>query len=185
MANVDMTASQMLAALNRLGDLLQWPEPVEILLIGGAAGMATGLLDPGRTTGDCDVADLSPGQAAGALEQAARQVARERSLASNWLNDRAGQLNVLPDGWRSRRCPIGTYGQLRVFAASRLDLLATNVFAHRGADRDDVAAMHIVPDEIKFVRRYLNMLRVPSRGADLDQVQQATRYLDLLSKGIQ
>jgi hypothetical protein len=163
-----------------VGELLEWPGQVEILLIGGAAGMVTGALGRGRTTSDCDVADFAPSEASAAVEQAAQAVTTTMRLPQKWLNDQARQLNLLPDGWRSRRQHIATYGKLKVYAASRLDLLAMKVFAHRLPDRHDVEEMQITRDEIGFVRKYLTMLKVPSRKADLDQVRSAEGYLHLL-----
>lgn len=180
MTQADLTASSMLKALELVGEILDWPGQVEILLIGGAAGMVTGLLKPERTTGDCDVADFAPSDAATAVEQAAKAVAAKMNLPQKWLNDQIRQLNVLPDGWRSRRQHIATFGKLKVYAAGRLDLLAMKVFAHRAPDREDIAEMRITRQEIEFTRKYLSMLKVPSRNADLDQVASAEEYLRLL-----
>ena len=180
MPQPNFTASGVLKALKMVGELLDWPSQVEILLIGGAAGMVTGVLKPDRTTGDCDVADFTPLAAATAVEQAAQTVAAKLKLPPTWFSDQARQLNVLPDGWRSRRQHIATYDKLKVYAAGRLDLLAMKVFAHRFPDRLDVAEMKITRDEIVFVRKYLNMLKVPSRKADLDQLAAADAYLHLL-----
>ncbi|MCE5326378.1 MAG: hypothetical protein LLG01_08160 [Planctomycetaceae bacterium] len=176
------TTTSVLKALKMVGESLDWPGQVEILLVGGVAGMATGLLQPERTTGDCDVADLAPSAAATALEKAAAQTAERMKLPPTWLNDKAGQLNVLPDGWRSRREHIATYGKLKIYAASRLDLLAMKVFAHRATDRHDIAEMRITPEEVAFVRKYLTILKVPSRKADLDQVAGAEKYLRALEE---
>lgn len=175
-----LTTAKVLKALKMVGELLDWPSQVEILLIGGAAGMVTGVLNPDRTTGDCDVANFAPAAATSAVELAAGQVTTKMNLPEKWFNDQARQLNVLPDGWRSRRKHIATYGKLKVYAAGRLDLLAMKVFAHRSPDRRDVKAMQITTDEIGFVRKYLNMLKVPSRKADLDQVAAAEVYLSTL-----
>ncbi|NLW88078.1 MAG: hypothetical protein GXY38_14540 [Planctomycetes bacterium] len=180
MTQTHLTAADMLEALKMVGNLLDWPLEVEILLIGGAAGMLIGVLRPDRTTGDCDVADFAPSAAAAAVEQAAQMAATKMKLPPTWFNDQIRQLNVLPDGWRSRRQHIATYGKLKIYAACRLDLLAMKVFAHRAPDREDIAEMRITPDEVAFVRKYLNMLRTPCRKADLDQVASAQEYLRLL-----
>lgn len=180
MAKSNLKTSEVLEALKLVGKSLNWNTQVEVLLIGGVAGMVTGVLKPDRTTGDCDVADLSPAEAAAAVEKAAAEVAAQLNLPEKWFNDQAGQLNVLPDGWRSRRQHVATFGKLKVYAASRLDLLAMKIFAHRAPDREDVQAMGIRPDEVEFVRRYLDMLKVPSRKADLDQVHGAEEYLDAM-----
>ena len=184
MAQSNLTAAIVLKALKMIGEELDWPGQVEILLIGGAAGMITGILRHDRTTGDCDIADFAPSDAATVVEQAAQTVAAKMKLPPTWFNDRIRQLNVLPDGWRSRRQHIATYGKLTVYAAGRLDLLAMKVFAHRAPDREDIAEMRITQDDIVFVRKYLNMLKVPSRKANLEQVASAEKYLCLL-EGLQ
>jgi hypothetical protein len=182
MARANLTTANVLRALKMVGELLDWPGQVEILLVGGFAGMATGVLKPDRTTGDCDVADFAPSEAATTVERAAQTVAARMSLPEEWFSDQARQFNILPDGWRSRRRHIATYGKLTIYAVGRLDLLAMKVFAHRMPDRLDVAEMRITPDEIDFVRKYLSMLKVPSRKADLDQIAAAEKYLGLLEE---
>lgn len=182
MTKGDLTAAGVLEALQKVGLLLDWPGRVEVLLVGGAAGMSTKLLGPSRTTKDCDIADFHPAEAAVAVERAAESVAEEMALPKDWLNDKARQLNLLPDGWRVRRKHVASFGKLEVYAASRLDLLAMKVFAHRAPDRQDLAEMRITSEEIEFVRKYLRMLRVPSRRADLDQVAAAEHYLRLVER---
>jgi hypothetical protein len=66
-------------ALAALGCHFQWHCDVEILLVGGAAGMVTGVLPPERTTVDCDVILYSPEQAWIAVEAAADEVAEGTS----------------------------------------------------------------------------------------------------------
>ena len=90
------------------------------------------------------------------------------------------QLDVLPSGWRSRRVDIGSSNRLHVWCVGRLDLLAMKVYAGRMQDRDDVLSMHPTPEELAFIRRYLDQLKVPSRRANLDQVQSALRFVDAL-----
>lgn len=180
MEKLNFTGDDSLIALRKVGDLLVWPGQVEILLVGGVAGMITGVFSPERTTCDCDIADFSPASASIAVEQASAKVAAIMKLPARWLNDQAGQLNILPDGWRSRRKHVATYGKLAVYAAGRVDLLAMKIFAHRPLDRDDIDRMKITGREIDFVRKYLKMLKVPSRRADLDQVAAAEKYLSLL-----
>jgi hypothetical protein len=180
MTQRNLTAATVLQALKMVDEHLEWPGPVEILLVGGAAGMIAGILRPDRTTGDCDVADFHPATAATAVAQAAQVVSEKMRLPPGWFHDQIQQLNVLPDGWRTRRQHVATYGKLKVYAAGRRDLLAMKVFAHRAPDREDIAAMRITHGEIAFVRTYLKMLKVPSRKADLDQVASAEEYLDFL-----
>ena len=161
---MDMDASILIRALSRTGELLQANGPVEILLIGGAAGMITTVLDGSRTTADCDVLRCHPPEAMPALEQAARLAASELDLPDGWLSNQAGHLDVLPDRWRGRRKHVGTWGLLTVYAAGHRDLLATKFYANRPQDREDIQAMGPTLEDRAFVRTYLTMLRVPSRG---------------------
>lgn len=55
-------------ALKALGERVQYHAPIELLLVGGAAGMLTGVLGHGRTTLDCDVMVSEPGEALVVIE---------------------------------------------------------------------------------------------------------------------
>ncbi|MEN8127149.1 MAG: DUF6036 family nucleotidyltransferase [Planctomycetota bacterium] len=177
-----MHSHKILNALEKTSTYLQWNSPVEILLIGGAAGMLTGQLSPERITLDCDVMHCIPKQAQEAILTAAVQVAAEQGLPENWLNSKAMQMNILPDGWQSRRVFIAEFGQLKIYAVGRLDLLAMKFFANRPQDREDIVHMKPAPDETDYIRKYLNMLRLPSRQADLDQVVSALKLVDAIEE---
>ena len=174
-----MTTSIVERALKRLGDLLEYHEEVEILLVGGAAGMVTGVLPASRTTLDCDVMVCVPEAALVAVELAAERVADEMSFASHWLNsDVQLRLDALPDGWEHRRIPVGQYGLLRVFAASRPDLIAMKVLAGRDQDIEDLEAMRVRVDDVEFVRAYLDGLS--EKGTQQNQIDDARIVLDSL-----
>jgi hypothetical protein len=81
-----MNTSTVENALRRLGEVLSYDLDIEILLVGGAAGMVTGVLSSTRTTLDCDVMVYNPPEAMSAVESAAQEVATELELPSNWLN---------------------------------------------------------------------------------------------------
>lgn len=181
---MQMQRDSILKALTRLGEQFDWEKPVEILLIGGAAGMITGELPPDRTTEDCDVIDYTPAEAKLAVEHAARVVAGEIGLPDGWLSSQVRQLKVLPDGWRNRRQQVGLFGKLHVYAIGRLDLLATKCYANRPEDREDIFTMQPTAEELDFVHTYLTMLRVPGRHANLDQVDAALRLLAALREGV-
>jgi len=121
----------------------------------------------------------------GEVEEAARQAAKEMGLPANWLSSQAQQLDILPDGWRNRRELVGEFGALRVFAVGRADLLATKFYANRAQDREDILAMKPTRDELADVRAYLKMLHVPSRNANLDQVQSALRLVDAIDQDME
>jgi len=175
-------SKEILAALEETALGIEWDGDVEILLVGGAAAMLTGQLRPERVTQDCDVMRFSPEQVQQALFDAANKVARSRGLPSGWLSSKVMQLNILPDGWESRREFIGKYGQVSIYAAGRIDLLCMKFYANRAQDRADIDNMKPTSDELNFVRRYLNMLRVPSRCANLDQVVSAFALIDAMEE---
>ena len=166
--------------LQKLGGRLQDDSPVEIVLIGGAAGIATGEFPPGRSTLDCDLIRCVPATAVEALTNAAADLAAGEGLSPLWLSRQAMPLDILPDGWQTRTVEVGRFGPLRVRAIGRLDLLATKAYANRVQDREDIASMKPTQNEFRFIRTYLSMLRVPSRRANLDQVAAALRRLDAM-----
>ena len=146
-------------ALRLLGERLAYHREVELLLVGGAAGMLTGLLPPSRTTADCDVMALVPQEAALAVHCAAGQVGQELDLPSTWLNSDVQLLrHALPTGWKTRRVWVGTWGLLRVFAVSRVDLIAMKILAGRAQDLEDIRAMKVRTDDVEFVQEHLRAL---------------------------
>lgn len=177
---MELHSQKILDILEETARHLQWEVPVEILLIGGASGMLTNQLSPQRVTLDCDVMNYAPREAQKAVLEAAGQVADQQGLPKNWFNSKAMQMNILPDGWQSRKVLIAEYKNLIVYAAGRLDLLAMKFYANRPQDREDIIHMKPTPDEIDTIRKYLNMLRLPSRQADLDQVVSALKLVDAI-----
>lgn len=166
-------------ALRRLGEAFRYHTDVELLLVGGAAGMLTGVLPPSRTTTDCDVMMYVPASAMGAVELAAENVAQELGLRSTWLNsDVQLRIDALPSNWERRRVLIGTFGRLRIFAASRPDLIAMKVIAGRVQDLEDLEAMRVRVDDVSFVRNHLAALR--DRGTPQDQIDDAYTVLDAI-----
>jgi len=174
-----MNTSIVEQALRRLGEMLVYHCDIEILLVGGAAGMVTGVLAPNRVTTDCDVMVYIPPDAMSAVELAAGEVAEEMSLSPTWLNsDVQLRLDALPDGWERRKILVGAYGRLRVSAASRPDLIAMKVLAGRDQDIEDLQAMRIRRDDVEFVSEYLDSL--DNKGTRPDQVEEARTLLESL-----
>lgn len=174
-----MNSSTIETALERLGLLVDYPMDVELLLVGGAAAMVTGVLPASRTTTDCDVMDYAPPGSMSAVELAAERVAKELGLAPTWLNsDVQIRRDTLPDGWRQRRVHVGVYGRLHVWAASRLDLIAMKVIAGRAQDLEDLRDMRVRRDEAEFVRRHLASL--PAKGTARSQIEDALVVLGSL-----
>lgn len=176
---MEMETPDILRYLEITAQFMQWEgAPVELLLIGGAAGMLMGQLPAHRVTQDCDIMHLSPQ----AVLDAAAHTARENGLPQTWLNTQAMDLNILPDGWQSRRKLVARYEPLSIYAVGRLDLLAMKFYANRPQDREDITETRPSRDEIDYCRRYLHMLRVPSRQADLDQVVSAFHLVDAIAE---
>lgn len=174
-----MNTSTVESALHRLGAVLVYYQDIEIILVGGAAGMVTGVLSASRTTTDCDVMVYVPPAAMSVVERAAEVVATELGLPVRWLNsDVQLRRDALPDGWEKRRVFVGVYGRLRVSAVSRPDLIAMKVLAGRAQDIEDLRAMRIRSDELAFVREYLDDL--PAKGTGPEQITDARVLLDAL-----
>jgi hypothetical protein len=174
-----MNTSTVERALARLGEQLRYHREVELLLVGGAAGMLTGVLAASRTTVDCDVMAYVPREAMIAVETAADAVARELALPANWLNsDVQLRADALPDGWDRRRVFVGEFGKLRVFAVSRIDLIAMKVLAGRAQDLEDLRAMRVRSDDVEFVRAYLD--RLATKGTTREQIRDAWELMESL-----
>ena len=136
---------RILTALDRqMG--LEGGEPISLVVIGGAALHALGLIS--RTTKDVDVLGEAEEMEKGieikkikefpdALKRAIEKVQRDYGLPENWFNlGPASQLDLgLPSGFESR-LTRKTYGRnLTVYFASRWDLIHFKLFA--SIDRDD------------------------------------------------
>ncbi len=174
-----MDSSIVEKALRRLGAVVEYPSDIEVLLVGGAAGMITGVLPTARVTTDCDVMVCIPGDAMAAVESGAERVAKELGLAPNWLNsDVQLRVDTLADGWERRKISVGTYGRLWVWAASRPDLIAMKVLAGREQDIEDLAAMRVRRDDVEFVRSYLDTLG--GKGTAEQQINDAVELLTSL-----
>ncbi len=178
-----MNTTSILNYLDALAKAIEWnSSPIDILLIGGSAGMLTGQLPPLRITQDCDMADCCPPQAQQAILNAAAKVAMDYGLPQTWLNAQAMHALPLPDGWQSRKQQIARFDSLAVYAIGRLDLLAMKFYANRPHDRQDIIEMKPSPDEFYYCRRYLDSLRTPSRKANLDQIVSAMQCVDAIEE---
>ena len=179
---MQFASKEILDALKETALNLDWDGEIEILLVGGVAAMLTGQLSAERVTQDCDIINLSPEQAQETILKSAREVARIKGLPENWLNCQAMQMNILPDGWLSRRQHICKYSQLSIYAASRLDWLCMKFYANRPQDREDIMEMKPALEDMSYVRKYLDMLKLPSRLADLDQIVTAQKLVDTMEE---
>lgn len=86
--------------------------------------------------------------------------------------------DALPEGWERRRVLVGEFGRLRVFAASRPDLVAMKVLAGRAQDLEDLREMRVRSDDVVFVRAYLDSLA--AKGTTPEQIDDARQLVDSL-----
>jgi hypothetical protein len=84
---------------------------------------------------------------------------------------------TLPNDWEVRRVLIGTYGQLQVYAPSRIDLIRMKFIAHREGDLEHLEHMRVRAEELELVRSYLASLelRYPD---EIGRIQMARQYVD-------
>ena len=142
MTNHDLSPHQIRAALAHLGLLLPSNPLVEMIIIGGAAGVLSGALPMSRTTIDCDVIFISPPETMDLCQFYAEKVAQHFQIAPQWLDVSATTLThlMLPD-WRDRLVSVGTFGPLHVRAIGRLDLIALKAIAGRAEDLEDLVSL--------------------------------------------
>src|SRR5688572_5731586 len=104
-------------ALRRMGQRLRPGAPIEIVIVGGAAGVLTRQLPADWVTDDVDVIRFVPPRDSDEVLDAAGEVGRDMSLPPLWMNSDVGLWrDSLPDGWENRAITIGTFGRLRVIA---------------------------------------------------------------------
>jgi hypothetical protein len=114
---MEMARQKILKMLHALGEHLPPDIKIDILLIGGAAGVLTEQLPLNRTTTDCDVMFYRPETAGNAILEAVQQVAAQEKLPTSWLNFEAMQLDILPHGWHARQIHIADFGPLHVYGS--------------------------------------------------------------------
>lgn len=173
-----MHGNSIRASLEAVGRCLGPGRVLEILIVGGAAGILTGQLSAATTTGDVDLLKCHLPQDRDELLDAAAAVGREMSLPASWMNEDVGLFAwTLPAGWEQRRVLVGQYGRLRVFAAGRLDLLAMKFLAHRPYDLEQLQSMRVTREELTFVQAHLRRLLAEKSG-DVRRIEMAMVYAD-------
>ena len=120
-----------------------------IYLVGGAV-MALAF-DRERITADID-ARIDTGH--GALVEAVHEIAAERGLATNWLNEQAS--SAIPKTPDARAPTLYATQYLVVTGASAEHMLAMKLEAGRGRDVSDIAAL------VRMLK-----LRTPEEGTDI------------------
>jgi hypothetical protein len=102
-------------ALEAVGKCLSAESPIELLVIGGAAGLLTGELAGTYTTEDVDLLQVLPTGERDRVLDAAAKIGGKMSLPANWLSEDAGLYReALPAGRKDRRVNVGRFGMLQV-----------------------------------------------------------------------
>lgn len=160
-------------------------ERVELVVIGGSALIALGLVD--RTTRDVDVVALladgrltSPRPLPASLAEARDRVAADFGLDERWLNTGPSDLLRfgLPEGFVERLIPRSYGPGLTVHFASRLDLIHFKLYAlvdqGPGRHEADVHALSPARDELLAAARWART-HDPSEGF-LQELEGALRH---------
>lgn len=146
-----MEGQDIRRAFANVGAALGTGRPIEILVVGGAAGMLTGQLSGSATTGDVDLLHCHMPADRDLVLETAGDVTRTSDLPGSWLNDFGGLYAwTLPHGWASRRMLIGKFGRLHVYAVGRLDLITMKLLAHRSGDLQHLRDIRPTADEFAF-----------------------------------
>lgn len=179
MATPTLVKQEFINALKALGNAVGGYNQIEIVLVGGLAGLLGGWLPESQTTKDADVIACDPEQSMGYIESEAFKIAKDMGLPARWLNCAShGYLWAIPEGWKTRLHNLGAFGLIHVFYVDRLDLIALKVVASRDVDRAHLLAMRVTASEITRVEKHLNGL--DRAGADAHRIQQARNTLKIL-----
>lgn len=171
-----LNAKTIQAALTAVGGRLPMRSSVQLLVVGGAAGLLSGELGGVYTTSDVDAMIVIPPGEWDRLQDAAVEAGNELGLPANWLNRDAGLFaESLPSDWESRRIDVGRFGPLQVWAIGRLDLIAMKFYSHRAQDREHLAQMNVTAAERAFV---LNYLRLLANTADQGRIELARQMVE-------
>ncbi len=167
-----LNSSQLRRALSALAALLPQDTPAEMILIGGGAGMLSGLLPDGRQTVDVDVMDVTPAEIFDLCCYHAPRIAEECGISPSWFDATPHTIrHTMLDGWRERTVLVGEFGSLRVRAIARIDLISLKLIAGRERDLNDLGALQVTAEEARFVAESLP--QILDRGANPDSVESA------------
>jgi hypothetical protein len=171
-----LNSSQLRRALSALAALLPQSTPAEMILIGGGAGMLSGLLPDGRQTVDVDVMDVTPAEIFDLCCYHAPRIAEECGISPSWFDATPHTIrHTMLDGWRERTVPVGEFGPLRVRAIARIDLISLKAIASRTRDLLDLESLQVTRAEVEFILESLPTLL--ERGTNPDLVDTALRTL--------
>jgi len=159
-----LRANQLEQALRTTGvhfDALGIEVVVRLYLVGGSAGLLSGLLPAARTTGDVDVSAVEPDDCWEVVSRAAARAAKELDLPETWLNDKCRIYGwSLPLGWKGRCHRVDRFGPLDVWAIDRQDFIAAKVVSapRRPQDLEDLRAVGPTAEELLFAEEHIDRI---------------------------
>jgi hypothetical protein len=172
MRSPPLNPDQLRRALSALAALLPQDKPAEMILIGGGAGMLSGLLAGDRQTVDIDVMDVTPPEIFDLCCYHAPSIAEECGISPRWFDATPHTIrHTMLDGWRERTVPVGQFGPLAVRAIARIDLISLKLLAGRERDLNDLKALRVTPEEARFI--IASLPQIIARGANPDSVESA------------
>jgi hypothetical protein len=169
-----MDGSNIWSALEQVGKMLGFGRDIEILIVGGAAGLLTGQLPASWTTGDVDVMHCYLPADRELVLGAAEEVAREAGLPASWMSDFGGLYAwTLPRGWESRRVLVQQVQRLKIYAVGREDLITMKFLAHRSRDLEHLTLIRPAREEIAFARQRFSELEsdFPQHTSTIDMAR--------------
>jgi len=178
-----MDKTVTIEALKRTGEKLavQKISPMRVYLVGGAAGLLTGTLNPSRITSDCDAMEVDPDDQWQVVSEVAAEVGQSMQLKADWLSrDCRMYAWMMPLGWRKRCKLVNEFGPLKIFATSRGDLIAAKIMGapKRPADLEDLQYMKPTRDELAKVREHIE--RLASESLDNETFEDQLGIVELL-----
>lgn len=173
-----MDKAGLLDLLRRMGRLLEIEHPdmpvVQLVLVGGAAGMLAGELRPGRVTTDCDVSKVEPATWWNVIQDVAVRIGSESGLSKSWLSlDCARYQNLMPPGWERRCRRAATFGRLEIHTISHRDFAASKAVGvdKRPQDREDLSQLKLTREDFDSVLRNFDRLEAESLNKESFAVQ--------------
>ncbi len=156
MPRLPLDRSRMLRALQMLDASMDQPAR---LIIGGGAAMTLAYDHP-LATQDVDAFAARGGLRLGEIDSAARRVADQLNIASDWLNAHFETFTgVLPSDYAQRLRTVYSGRRLQVDALGPEDLLIMKCFAGREKDRPHARKLITVASDLGIIDRQLELLQ--------------------------
>lgn len=150
---------------------------VDVVLVGGAAGVLAKHLPAGWSTVDVDLMQVRPAGARDQFLEMAALAGEQLGLHRGWVNDDVGLYkNSLPVGWDGRLALVWQFDRLTVSVVSRIDFIVMKFLAHRSQDIEHLKLMNLTSDELVEAQRHIDLWREES-VENIGTAEQAAAYI--------